>query len=258
MPQSLTFDFLLPDAAAFSLMTRLPLDGTNGVVVNLATFADAHHVTRLVGVHAAAVADAPIPDEPFHAFARTILDLAAGGSRRSLFTVAVRRLHSFAGLRIDAENGSRSKAFAANHVAIGPIADAPFGARRVGVATLRRRGSRIAFNAAVTFVDERVDVAAEKLSAKYRPESHAVGTASSRARTPFADVPIGRARMRVASAVVLRLQFRFAETIFGDFGRVVFDARDGANLIPAAARLRTRSPTAAADVPREIRRGLVI
>ena len=76
MPKRLTLDVLLLGAGAFALVTRLPLDGTDGVVIDFPAFADAENVTRFVGVHASAVADAPFADEPFHAFARLILDFA--------------------------------------------------------------------------------------------------------------------------------------------------------------------------------------
>ena len=258
MPQGVAFDVFLSGTGAFSLVSRFSLHRADGVVVDLAAFADAHHVSRLVSVQTAAVADAPISDEPFHAFAGAILYLAANGRRRSVFAVASRRLHPFAGHRIDAGDGSGSQAFAADDVAVGPVSDLPFRAGGFPVAWFRRRRSSAALDPAVTFVDESVDVAAQKLPTENGPEPNAGISASRGAGAPLADVPIRRTRMRIAGAVRLRLQFRFAEMLFRDFVRVGLGARNGANLESAAAGLRASAPARGIYVPGEGRNGVVL
>ena len=153
--------------------------------------------------------------------------------------------------KISTKYKQRTLTFAANDVAIGPVSNFPFRTGFFRVAGFRRRRPIALLDAAVALVDEGVDVAAEQLSTKHRAEADTGRTASLGAFRPLADVPIGRARVRVARAVVLRLEFRFAETLLGHLGRVEFDAGHRAHLKSAAAGARAGAPAGAADVPRE-------
>ena len=88
MPEGVAFHVLFLGRRAFPLLTGLPLERADPIVVDPPALPNAHHVPGLVRVHAAAVADAPFSDEPFRAFARPILDLATVRRRGRFFSIA--------------------------------------------------------------------------------------------------------------------------------------------------------------------------